>query len=529
MFLILINQNHPMKTAIAYLRISTEEQSNFSIEGQLRHITEYCERHNIQLTVHYADEGYSGKNFKRPGWIELRKALQKNKGQITYLIVYKYDRLIRNALEGLTVIHDLEQKHKLTIVSVCENLMLDPHSPFFKKFRADILVNAEFERDVISDRVRFGMNQAMRSGRYLHQAPFGYINSTDSEGKPAILIHPENSAIIQQIFQSYSIGHSMVSIFQQAKAKGIPFTGKSIINKILRNPLYAGLVRVTAFRGEQPKLVKGIHQPLVNEQLWWAIQSKLDQRSKVLAPKITSEVMPLRGLILCENGHQLTGCMCTGKSGKKWPYYKCPKCKSNHSAIKAHAELLEILKAVTLNDAMVQRLKNKAGDLFQKRIHERDQEQSKLLRAITSHQDLIRSIEEKFLRDAISEATYHRHMTEKSAELTQMQKRAEELSDGIDNLSDAFTGSMKHIANMAIKYDRATVHQKQIMLRLLFPMGLTKLKSGYQTPKLAFPLTLNATEHGLLVIKGDAADGGTPFGGPEVFQIKPLLELLKAI
>ena len=54
-----------MKKAIGYVRISTEDQSNFSIDGQQKLIAEYCTKKGIELLNMFTDEGQSAKNFDR--------------------------------------------------------------------------------------------------------------------------------------------------------------------------------------------------------------------------------------------------------------------------------------------------------------------------------------------------------------------------------------------------------------------------------------------------------------------------------
>lgn len=86
-----------MKTAYAYLRISKEDQSNYSIEGQERVIKEYAQKNNIFIKDIYTDDGYSAKDFNRPAWKKLEAVMAGNKHGVDYLIVHKYDRLIRHA------------------------------------------------------------------------------------------------------------------------------------------------------------------------------------------------------------------------------------------------------------------------------------------------------------------------------------------------------------------------------------------------------------------------------------------------
>ena len=192
-----------MKIAYQYIRISQEDQSNFSLSGQEKMNLDYAAKHNIRVVKTFIDDGYSAKNFDRPQWRQLEKELSKNKNQIDYLIITKYDRLIRNAAEGLAFIEKMEQKWNIKLLSVMENFFIDPHSPFYFKFRADILVNADFERRQISDRSRFGVWAARSQGRFVGKAPLGYDNARDEKDKPIIIINEHQRPVIEQVFDDF--------------------------------------------------------------------------------------------------------------------------------------------------------------------------------------------------------------------------------------------------------------------------------------------------------------------------------------
>lgn len=164
-----------MKTAFQYIRISDEDQSNFSISGQQMINKEYAKRNNIIILKTFVDEGYSAKDFNRPAWKDLEKELTKSR--VDFLIVWKYDRLIRNAVEGLVFVKNLEEKLKITLVSVMENSSIDVHDPYFFKHRYDIFGDAELERRKISDRTRMGIWSGKSQGLYLGRAPYGYNKS----------------------------------------------------------------------------------------------------------------------------------------------------------------------------------------------------------------------------------------------------------------------------------------------------------------------------------------------------------------
>jgi len=183
--------------AIRYIRISTKDQSNFSIEGQLKSTEHYCRINNYEIVNTYTDDGQSAKSFDRPDWKKLEQFVKTH--QVDYLIVMKYDRFSRNLLEALQKIELLETKYNIRIISVMEPIAVHPLSPYYFKMRADILTGAQTEWLIIRDRTKFGINTAQKNGRYLNRAPFGYLNKRDQFGKPIIVIDDLKAHIIKGI------------------------------------------------------------------------------------------------------------------------------------------------------------------------------------------------------------------------------------------------------------------------------------------------------------------------------------------
>lgn len=71
-------------------------------------------------------------------------------------------------------------------------------------------------------------------------------------------------------------------ISKVVKELGFPHSGNSAINRILINPLYAGLVRVTAGVNSPEKLVKGLHEKMVAESQYYRAQELLGLNKRTM-------------------------------------------------------------------------------------------------------------------------------------------------------------------------------------------------------------------------------------------------------
>lgn len=489
-----------MKKAIAYIRISDKDQSNFSTEAQQKHIKEYASKHNIEVISFFEDDGRSAKNFDRPNWINLENFIKKHFRNIDYLIVVKYDRFSRNASEGLQKIELLERKFRIIIISVFEQMFIDYDSPFFFKQRADMLVNAEFELHVIRDRTRFGMHHALSEGRYVSNAPYGYLNRRDDKKKPIIIIDEVKANIIKKIFDDYMNDVPIVEIYKQAKQMGLTLRGHSTISDILKNPVYGGLVNVPAYRKEAAKIVKGIHQGIVSEATWWQVQEKL---GVIINRTTLNDAVPLRGILKCPHGFPLTAGESKGRSKKYW-YYKSNHCSINISATKMHWQFDEVLKLLSLTDESITFLRKKANIEFEKSIKER----ADIVR--NSKVDLIKvetninRLEEKFITEQVNHETYSKWHKIYASQLESLRYQINNLETNTSFYINLFNEQLPKLTDIHFLYHKMELLDKRCFIKEVFNSELYWQDNAYRTTFIIDLLRHNELilkEKGLLFIE----------------------------
>ena len=92
-----------MKAAI-YTRVSTEDQAKegFSLDAQLEKLRAYCKARDWDIAGEYIDDGYSGRNTKRPAYKRLLDDFEK----WDMLLVIKMDRIHRNSKNFMIMMGD---------------------------------------------------------------------------------------------------------------------------------------------------------------------------------------------------------------------------------------------------------------------------------------------------------------------------------------------------------------------------------------------------------------------------------------
>lgn len=152
-----------MKSVAIYYRVSTDKQD---LESQIYAVEQWLarldpEKQPKKITV-FKDEGWSGKNSRRPGYQALLETAFAQK--IDTLIVYRLDRFSRNASEAIKVLLSLDEVG-VGFISVTQPVLnLGHENPFRRTMLAAFAEIAEIERQTIVTRVKAGLEAAKSRG-----------------------------------------------------------------------------------------------------------------------------------------------------------------------------------------------------------------------------------------------------------------------------------------------------------------------------------------------------------------------------
>ena len=152
-----------MKRIAIYARVSTDRQS---AESQLNALREYIDKRAWAISKEYIDEGYTGSTTKRPAFAAMMADARKRSFDI--LLVYKLDRLSRSLKDLIATLDDL---HSLGIDFISYDNGLDTTTPTGRLIFNVVGAVAEFEKDIIRERVKAGLENAKRKGKLLGRPP----------------------------------------------------------------------------------------------------------------------------------------------------------------------------------------------------------------------------------------------------------------------------------------------------------------------------------------------------------------------
>ena len=114
-----------MKTGAAYIRVSTDEQVEFSPDSQLRAIKNYAEGHDIIIPEDYIfiDEGISGRKAdKRPSFQQMICTAKLRPKPFDVILLWKFSRFARNREDSIVYKSMLRKQCGIEVISVSEQL-----------------------------------------------------------------------------------------------------------------------------------------------------------------------------------------------------------------------------------------------------------------------------------------------------------------------------------------------------------------------------------------------------------------------
>ncbi|MBO5004207.1 MAG: recombinase family protein, partial [Clostridia bacterium] len=235
-----------MLRGACYIRVSTDNQTEFSPDAQLKAIKKYAENNNIILDDDYVfvDEGISGRKAdKRPAFQEMIKIAKSKPKKFDVILVHKFDRFARSREDSVVYKSLLKKECNIKVVSITESIEDDKFSVILE---AMLEAMAEYYSLNLSDEVKKGMTEKAERGQYQASPPFGYKMK---DGKLEIVEDEAN--IVKVIFEKFT--SKELNILQITKYinnlgykthRGNSFENRTI-EYILTNPVYIGYSRWT--------------------------------------------------------------------------------------------------------------------------------------------------------------------------------------------------------------------------------------------------------------------------------------------
>lgn len=323
-----------MQLGAGYIRVSTENQDEYSPEAQRRLILDYAKKHDIVINKQhiFEDIGISGTKADKRAAFQDMIALAKSKDHpFDVILVWKFSRFARNQEESI-LYKSLLKRSGVTVISVSEPIIDGPFGSLIERILEWM---DEYYSIRLSGEVRRGMMQKALNGGYNGSIPYGYVMGDDNI--PVSI--PEQVQIVKQIFDLYVNQHQSISNITMSLNDAGYRTGRGnrferrIIHYILENPFYTGKIRwnyAPRARGKEKVgdvvIRDGRHEAIISEELYEQAQEILKHSYESfhsINRRVPSAAAKhwLSGLLKCSHcGSSLAFC-----NGKKNKYFQCWK------------------------------------------------------------------------------------------------------------------------------------------------------------------------------------------------------------
>lgn len=297
------------KIAAAYIRVSTDDQVEYSPDAQLVEIRKYATSHGYVLPNEFIflDEGISGKHTeKRPEFNRMIGTAKQKPRPFDAILLWKFSRFARNREDSIVYKSMLRRELGIDVISISEPLADDKMSIIME---AMIEAMDEYYSLNLAEEVKRGMTEKARRGGLQSTPSFGY-RVEDNVLVPV----PEEATLVRSIFDRFIAGEGLFPIAKWLNEMGVKtHRGNRFENRtieyILRNPVYIGKMRWNPtgrtrrdFSNENIILADAQHQPLISHETWDAAQRRMASvkaQWKYHGRPVTEHKRWMSGLIRC--------------------------------------------------------------------------------------------------------------------------------------------------------------------------------------------------------------------------------------
>lgn len=395
-----------MSKYVIYARKSTESEDRqvLSIPAQIEELRESAARSGITVSA-VLEEAQSAKEPGRPKFDELMKAIDR--GEIAGILCWKLDRLARNPIDGGAIMWALSKRQLATVVT--------PSRVFTGASDDLLLMSIEFGVskkyiDDLSDNVKRGHRARIARGWALGIPPSGYLSdrNTHTITKDPIRYHLLRRAF-DYVLASIRPSEVLSILNDQWGYRSPAAPGKegrplsrTAFYRLLGNPFYSGLFRSNG------EIYQGRHEPMLTPEEFRQVQIMLRREGR---PRSSRHEWAFTGLIRCGAcSGMITAAWQRGKSGRKFPYYHCPRRNGCRQAYvlqsRVEEQFARLLERMTLHDEILAWCVKRLNDRQQQR---KDRERALLASRQQTRRSLdrqLRNLTDLRIRNVVRDEDY---------------------------------------------------------------------------------------------------------------------------
>ena len=319
-------QETSAKNAVIYARYSSHNQTEQSIEGQLRVCHEYAHREGYTVVGEYIDRAISGKTDDRPDFQRMIDDSRKNAFQ--YVLVYRLDRFTRNRYDSAIYKHKLKQ-NGVKVISAMENIGENPESVILE---AVLEASAEYYSLELAQKIKRGMRESALKGQFCGGGiPLGYKSAGGR-----LVLDESKAPFVKKAFEQYAAGVPKKEVIAGLNAAGLrnrdgkPY-GNTALQVAFQSEKYIGILRWDDI------VIEDACPALVDRETFDKVQERIKRNRREGGKNKAKMEYLLTGKAFCGYcGSAINGVSGRGRHGEMHYYYSCRgrrkgnKCRKQH-------------------------------------------------------------------------------------------------------------------------------------------------------------------------------------------------------
>ncbi len=442
-----------MQRCVIYARVSTKEQADegYSIPAQLKACREFCTRNGLSPVAEFV-EASSGSRAGREQFASMCDFFTEHP-EARIVVAHKLDRLTRN-FGDMIRIDELGVKARYVTSDF-------PDGPAGELARDVNLAVAKHFSNNLRQEVKKGMEEKVAQGGWPHFAPLGYLNDKNTR---SLVVDPVGASFVRHAFARYATGLvSLADLRDELYSMGLRSktgnkVGVSAVDKMLKNPIYAGQLR---YKGV---VYPGSHEPLVSLALFQAVQDAFAPNRRNNQAKKRSYI--LRGFLTCSE----CGAKITAGTHKGHVYYRCTHGKgacSQRSYVREERlmrEVAEVLARIELDTEIMEALVEEARILERQGAASWVDECDSLNQQIATVSRRLDALLNTLLDGVISQEIYSAKSAELEEQRWSLERRRDLLSKPPADLSGQVEALLQTAATARIDFEAASDELKREVL-----------------------------------------------------------------
>ena len=435
---------------LLYCRVSTDEQADgCSLDMQELYLRQYCDANEYNIIDIYKED-YSAKHYdmRRPEMSKMYNYCKKHKREVDRILFLRWDRYSRNVEFAFAYKRKFHDELGIEINAI-EN-PIDFSATEWSTMLSIYCGVAHTEDEKISKRTKDGIHGTLLKGKCANKAPRGYKNHRVSKHETYVEVDANFAPIITKVFDEVAKG---VEAPCRIRRRLCPKISESSFLEMLRNPFYIGKIRVPAYRDDPEQIVDGVHEAIINEDVFYRVQDILDGKRKN-TPKLTGtkRIHPdlfLRKFLVCPKcGHALTGAGSKGNGGRYYYYFCC----HDHKHLNMRAEnmndmFVKYVGTLKPNETVLKLYEQILADIRDEGNKDKKAEVERLKKDLAEQEKLVESVEDKYFSNEIDSNNYQK-----------MLKRYNGVIESIKNKIEVLTGTIKNNIEPKLKYSISLIN-----------------------------------------------------------------------